>query len=96
MDRELEEEFLDFKCNFEESEGALVFGRYFDESMYEDDYGNSLIEEYMEKFADMVREYLSEKAPGKYVVTTGYCVFVMTVEEAQKRRLYHFEDYIVE
>ena len=72
-----------------------MFGRWFDEDDYEDEYSHNEIDEYQEKFIDKVKEYLHEKAPNKYVVTSGWCVFVMTVEEAKKRKMMHIEEYIV-
>ena len=93
MYEELEYEFADFKHSFDE--GSLVFGRWFDEDEYEDEYSHNEIDEYQGRFIERVKEYLHEKAPNKYVVTSGWCVFVMTVEEAQKRKMLRIEDYIV-
>ena len=93
MYEELEYEFADFKHSFDE--GSLVFGRWFDEDEYEDEYSHNEIDEYQMKFIERVKEYLHKKAPNKYVVTSGWCVFVMTVEEAQKRKMLRIEDYIV-
>mgnify|MGYP003303285372 CR=1 FL=1 len=93
MYEELEYEFADFKHSFDE--GSLVFGRWFDEYGYEDEYSHNEIYEYQGKFIERVKEYLHEKAPNKYVVTSGWCVFVMTVEEAEKRNMLHIEDFTV-
>ena len=93
MYEELEYEFADFKHSFDE--GSLVFGRWFDEDEYEDEYSHNEIDEYQEKFIERVKEYLHEKAPNKYVVTSGWCVFVMTVEEAKKRNMLHIEECTV-
>lgn len=67
-------------------DGALVFGRYFDKDDYEDEYSHNEIDEYKEKFVDKVIAYLHETKPGKYVVTSGWCVFIMTVNEAKKEK----------
>lgn len=93
MYKELEYEFADFKQSIDD--GSLVFGSYFDEDKYEDDYSHNEIYEFQEKFIDKVREYLHENAPGKYVVTSGWCVFVMSIEEANKRKMRRIEDRTV-
>lgn len=93
MYEELEYEFSDFKRSFDE--GSLVFGRWFNEDEYEDEYSHNEIDKYQLKFIEKVKEYLHEKAPNKYVVTSGWCVFVMTIEEAQKRNMHNIEYHIV-
>lgn len=92
MYEELEYEFAEFKQSIDD--GSLVFGRYFDEDDYEDDYSHNEIHEYQSKFIDKVKEYLHEKAPNRYVVTSGWCVFVMTIEEAKKRKMMRIDNYI--
>ena len=54
MHEELEYEFADFKQSFDE--GSLVFGRWFDEDDYEDEYSHNEIDEYQGKFIDKVKE----------------------------------------
>lgn len=93
MYEELEEEFLNFKRDVDD--GSLVFGRYFDEDDYEDEYSHNQIDEYKEKFIDKVITYLHETNPGKYVVIRGWCVFIMTVDEAKKREVRRLEDLVV-
>lgn len=93
MYEELEYEFADFKHDLDE--GGLVFGRYFEEDMYEDDYSHNEIDIFKSKFLKKVKDYLHEKAPNKYVVTSGWCVFVMTIEEAKKRNIHYLEERIV-
>ena len=93
MYEELEYEFAEFKRDIDE--GCLTFGRYFDEDDYEDEYSHNEIDEFQVKFIDKVKEYLHEKAPGEYVVTGGWCVFVMRIEEAKKRKMMKIDDYIV-
>lgn len=44
MYEELEEEFLNFKQDVDSD--SLVFGRYFDEDDYEDEYSHNQIDEY--------------------------------------------------
>ena len=93
MYEELEYEFSEFKRDIDD--GSLVFGRYFDEDDYEDEYSHNEIDEFQEKFIEKVEGYLHEKDPNKYVVTSGWCVFIMTIDEAKKRNIRHYEDYIV-
>ena len=93
MYEELEYEFSEFKRDLDE--GGLTFGKYFDEDEYEDEYSHNQIDEFTEKFIERVKEYLHEKAPNKYVVTSGWCVFVMTVEEAKKRNMSYIEECTV-
>lgn len=94
MYEELEYEFAEFKRDFDE--GHLTFGRYFDEDDYEDEYSHNEIDEFKVKFIDKVKGYLHEKAPGEYLVASSWCVFVMTIEEAKKRKLIRIDDCIVE
>ena len=93
MYEELEYEFAEFKHDLDE--GGLVFGRYFEEDMFEDEYSHNAIDAFKSRFIEKVKDYLREKAPNKYVVTSGWCVFVMTIEEAKKRNLHHIEERIV-
>ena len=69
--------------------------RYLNEDEYEDEYSHNEIGEYQRKFIEKVSEYLRQYSPGKYVVTSGWCVFVMTVEEARKRNMIMIEEYII-
>lgn len=89
---ELEFEFSQFKRDIE---NGVTFGKYFDEDDYEYEYSHNQIDEFKEKFVEKVEEYLRENVPGKYFMCNGYCVFVMTAEEAQKRRIYKYEEDII-
>ena len=93
MYEELEYEFAEFKKDIDE--GSLSFGRYFDEGDYEDEYSHNEIDEFQAKFIDKVKEYLHEKASGRYVVVSSWCVFVMSIREARKRKMRRIEYYIV-
>jgi len=84
MYEEMEEEFQQFLIDMEEAENAMVFAQYMDEDDYEDDYGNNEIYECQEKFKKKVRDWLRENKPGRYIVTGGYNVSVMTLDEARK------------
>ena len=72
-----------------------VFCRYVDESDYEDEYSHNAIDECQSDFIEKSKKWLHENKPNQYVITSGWCVFVMTVEEAQKRKMLRIEDYIV-
>lgn len=93
MYEELEYEFLEFKQSIDD--GSLVFGKYLDEDEYEDEYPHNKIGEFQAKFIDMAKEYLHEKAPNKYVIISGWCVFVLSIEEAKKRNMWRIDDCII-
>lgn len=92
MKEELEYEF---NCFLQDMEHGVTFGRYFDEDSYEYDYSHNQIDEYQEQFRRKVIEWLRKNEPGKYLVTPGYCIFVMTEEEARKRKLWDIEDSLI-
>ena len=63
---------------------------------YQESYRYAMeIDEFQEKFIERVKEYLHEKAPGRYVVVSGWCVFVMSIREARKRKIRRIEYHIV-
>ena len=65
------------------SDGSMVFGRYIDESNYEDEYSHNDIEEAQGLFIEKVKNYLQNK----YIVSSGWCVFVMTPERARQSNI---------
>lgn len=87
MHKIVEEEFKQFLMDLQEAEGAMVFGRYIDESDYEDEYSHDDIDAAQNLFIEKVREYLHKNYPGKYVVTSCFCVFIMTPERARESYL---------
>lgn len=87
MHRIVEEEFKQFLLDLQEAEGAMVFGRYIDESDYEDQYSHDDIDTFQNLFTEKAKEYLHENYPGKYVVTSGFCVLIMTPERARESHL---------
>lgn len=89
---ELEYEYGLFLEDMERNE---PFCRYIDKTDYEDEYSHNEIDEYQEKFVSKVREWLHKNKPNKYIASGGWCVFVMTIEEAEKRNIRRIEDYIV-
>ena len=65
----------------------MAFARCMDEGDYGDNYGNNEIYEYQKKFAEKVEDWLRENKPGKYIVTRGYYIGIMTPDEARRRRM---------
>lgn len=92
MLKELEYEYEVFLDDMKRGES---FCRYFDEDNYEDEYSHDEIDEWQSKFIDKITEYLHYNKPNQYVVTSGWCVFVMTVEEAEKRQMIGLDDCLV-
>ena len=93
MYEELEYEFEEFKRDI--NDGGLCFGRYFNEDDYEDEYSHNEIGEFQNKFIEKVKDFLHKNAPNKYFVSSGWCVFVMTKEEAEKRKIHNYKRHIV-
>ena len=71
----IEDEYNQFLQDM--ADGSMIFGRYIDESEYEDEYSHNDIDEAQDKFIEKVREYLHENYP-------GWCVFVMTPDRARE------------
>ena len=93
MYEEIQNEFEQFKYDINEN---IVFGRYFDECDYEDEYSHNEIYEAQAILIHQIKEYLHKNIPDKYVVNSSYCIFVMTIEEAKKRNLHNYSLYIVD
>ena len=93
MEKELEYEF---QCFLEDMEHSETFGRYFEEDASEDDYSHNQIYESMGKLEEKIRQWLHQNKPGKYLVTSGWCVWVITKEEAQKRNMWNLNGLLVE
>lgn len=92
MWQELEYEYNIFLENMKRDE---TFYRYINEDEYEDEYSHNEIDECQSKFIEKVKEWLHENKPGQYIVTSGWCVFVMAIEEAIKKNLINWEDKVV-
>ena len=93
MYEEIQNEFEQFKYDINEN---IVFGRYFDECNYEDEYSHNEIHEAQAILIHQIKEYLHNNIPDKYVVNSSYCIFVMTIEEAKRRNLHNYSLYIVD
>jgi hypothetical protein len=92
MWQELEDEFGLFLDDMKRNETLC---RYIDEDEYEDDYSHNEIGECQDRFIHRVKKWLHENKPGQYIVTSGWCVFVMTIDEARKRNLINWESIVV-
>lgn len=69
------------------SSDLMTVGRYIDEDTYEDEYSHNDINAAQELLIEKITDYLLKNFPGKYIVSSGWCVFVMTLEEARKRHV---------
>jgi len=78
---------IEYKTFLEEIGDDFEIGRYLDESDYEDEYSHNDIDDAMGVLADKIRKYLHENHPNKFIVTTGWCIHVMTPERARQSRV---------
>lgn len=82
----IEEEYQQFLQDMRDGK-PMVFGRYINESEYEDEYSHNDIEDAQAELVKKIRSYLHENCPGKYVVSGVWCVFVMTPERARESHI---------
>lgn len=66
------------------SDCSMTFKRYINEFNYEDEYSHNDIEKAQGLFIEKVKNYLHNNYPNKYIVSSGWCVFVMTPERARQ------------
>lgn len=73
----------------EDMDRGITFDRFLITDNYEDEYSHNEIAEAMNILASRMRQWLHENKPGKYIVSVSpdYCIFVMTVKEAQMRNV---------
>lgn len=73
----------------EDMDRGITFNRFLMVDDYEDNYSHNEIAEAMNTLASRIRQWLHENKPGKYIVSVSpdYCIFVMTVKEAQMRNV---------
>lgn len=73
----------------EDMDKGITFDRFLMVDNYEDEYSHNEIAEAMNALASRIRQWLHENKPGKYIVSVSsdYCIFVMTVKEAQMRNV---------
>lgn len=95
MEFEVSEEFECFLQDIKDS--GFIYGRYFDETDYEDDYSHNDIGDGIEMLAEKIRDYLHNNYPKKFIVSTGWCVHVMTPDRARQSRISDstINDYLV-
>lgn len=85
MLNEVEYEYNQFLEDLKE--GGFIFGAYMDETEYEDEYSRNAIDEAMGILQDKIRAYLHENRPNEFVVSSSWCVYVMTPERARQSRV---------
>lgn len=85
MQLEIEDEYQQFLEDIKDS--GFIFGAYMDETEYEDDYSHNAIDEAMEVLQEKIKTYLHENRPGEFVVSSGWCVHVMTPDRARQSRI---------
>ena len=85
MKENIEYEFEQFLTDIKNEE--FCFGRYLNESEYEDDYTGEEIVEAIEELENKIIRYLTIYFPGKFIVCSGWCVHVMTPDRARKSRI---------
>lgn len=73
----------------EDMDKGITFDRFLITDNYEDEYSHNEIAKAMNTLASRIRQWLHENKPGKYIVSVSpdYCIFVMTVKEAQMRNV---------
>lgn len=85
----------EYEIFLEDMKRGETFCQYVDESVYEDDYSHNVIEEAQDKFIEKTTKWLKENKPNQYIISDGWCVFIMTIEEANKRNLLNIEESII-
>jgi hypothetical protein len=73
----------------EDMDKGITFDRFLITDNYEDEYSHNEIAKAINTLASRMRKWLHENKPGKYIVSVSpdYCIFVMTVKEAQMRNV---------
>lgn len=79
----------EYEIFLEDMDRGITFNRFLMVDDYEDNYLHNEIAEAMNTLASRIRQWLHENKPGKYIVSVSpdYCIFVMTVKEAQMRNV---------
>lgn len=79
----------EYEIFLEDMDRGITFNRFLMVDDYEDEYSHNEIAEAMNILAYRMRKWLHENKPGKYIVSVSpdYCIFVMTVKEAQMRNV---------
>lgn len=79
----------EYEIFLEDMDRGITFNRFLMVDDYEDEYSHNEIAKAMNTLASRMRQWLHENKPGKYIVSVSpdYCIFVMTVKEAQMRNV---------
>lgn len=79
----------EYRIFLEDMDRGITFNRFLMVDDYEDEYSHNEFIEAMNALASRIRQWLHENKPGKYIVSVSpdYCIFVMTVKEAQMRNV---------
>lgn len=79
----------EYEVFLEDMNRGIIFDRFLMVDDYEDEYSHNEIAEAMNTLSSRIRQWLHENKPGKYIVSVSpdYCIFVMTVKEAQMRNV---------
>lgn len=79
----------EYEIFLEDMDKGITFNRFLMVDNYEDEYSHNEIAEAMNALAFRMKKWLHENKPGKYIVSVSpdYCIFVMTVKEAQMRNV---------
>lgn len=95
MQIEIEDEYNEFLRDMKDT--GFIFGAYMDEDEYEDEYSHNEIDEAMGVLKEKIRAYLHEYRPGEFIVSSGWCIHVMTPDRARQSRISEqtIENYLV-
>lgn len=78
----IDQEYQRFLKEIKEPE--YIFGYYMDETEYEDEHSHNAIYKAMEILKNKIIKYLHENRPGEFIVDTGWCIHVMTINKAKQ------------
>lgn len=86
MEKIINEEYEIF---LEDMDRGITFNRFLMVDNYEAEYSHNEIAEAMNTLVSRMRKWMHKNKPGKYIVSVSpdYCIFVMTVKEAQMRNV---------
>ena len=79
----------EYEIFLEDMDKGITFDRFLITDNYEDEYSHNEIAEAMNTLSSRMRKWMHENKPGKYIVSVSpdYCIFGMTVKEAQMRNV---------
>ena len=79
----------EYEIFLEDMNRGIIFNRFLMVDNYEDEYSHNEIAEAMNILASRIKKWLHENKSEEYIVSVSpdYCIFVMTVKEAQMRNV---------